>query len=198
MCILKKVKKKLNLYLPSNMTLENLKFPIGHFEMPVEVTSDILNNWIAEIQQLPNELIHVVQNLSKKELKLIYRPNGWNIKQVIHHLSDSHSNALIRFKLALTEENPTIKPYEENLWAELVDGMDDDISYSLLILKGLHHKWHLLLVSMDDNLWERTYFHPESKKSVALKEMIGLYAWHGNHHLAHIKQALQYKGEFEL
>ncbi len=180
------------------MTLEDLKFPIGPFKMPENVTSEILNNWIAEIQQLPNELINVVQNLSKKELKLIYRPNGWNIKQVVHHLADSHANALIRYKLTLTEENPTIKPYAEDLWAELVDSLDDDISYSLLLLKGLHHKWHLLLVSMDENHWERTYFHPQSKKTVALKEMIGLYAWHGKHHVAHIKQALENKGEFEL
>lgn len=180
------------------MTLENLKFPIGAFEIPEKITPEILNHWIAEIQQLPNDLINIVQNLSKKELKLIYRPNGWNIKQVVHHLADSHANAFIRYKLALTEENPTIKPYAEDLWAELVDGMDDDISYSLLILKGVHHKWHLLLVSMDESHWERSYFHPESKKTVTLEEMIGLYAWHGKHHLAHIQQALEYKGEFEL
>ena len=97
------------------MTLENLKFPIGAFEIPEKITPEILNHWIAEIQQLPNYLINIVQNLSKKELKLIYRPNGWNIKQVVHHLADSHANAFIRFKLALTEENPTIKPYAEDL-----------------------------------------------------------------------------------
>lgn len=178
------------------MTLENLKFPIGKFEIQEKITPEILNHWIAEIQQLPNDLINIVQNLSKKELKLIYRPNGWNIKQVVHHLADSHANALIRFKLALTEENPTIKPYAEDLWAELVDGIDDDISYSLLILKGVHHKWHLLLVNIDEIHWERSYFHPESKKTVTLEEMIGLYAWHGKHHVAHIQQALEYKGEF--
>lgn len=180
------------------MKLENLKFPIGLFEMPQDVSNEQLKNWIIEIEQLPENLKTITKNLSIEELNYIYRPNGWNIKQVIHHLSDSHSNALIRFKLALTEENPTIKPYAENLWAELVDGSDDNLHFSLQILEGIHYKWHLLLQNMNENSWNKTYFHPESNKKVTLKEMIGLYAWHCNHHLAHIKQALKYKGEFEL
>lgn len=180
------------------MTLENLKFPIGQFEMPQNISDSQLKNWIVDIEQLPEKIQTITNKISTEELNYIYRPNGWNIKQVIHHLSDSHCNALIRFKLALTEENPTIKPYAENLWATLSDGMDNDISYSLAILKGIHYKWNLLLTNMNENLWKKTYFHPEANKTFTLKEMIGLYAWHSNHHLAHINQALQYKGEFEL
>lgn len=178
------------------MELEQLKYPVGQYGVTENVTSKILNNWITEIQHFPNQVLETVEGISKEELQLKYRPYGWNIKQVIHHCADSHSNAFIRFKLALTEDNPSIKPYAEDLWAELVDGTDDDISYSLLILKGLHHKWHLLLVSLDDNQWERTYFHPEAKKTYTLKEAAGLYAWHCRHHLAHIKQALTLQNQF--
>lgn len=180
------------------MTLENLKFPIGEFEMPQEVSAPQLKNWIIEIQQLPEKLLAITKDLSIDELNLIYRPEGWNIKQVIHHLSDSHSNAFIRFKLTLTEENPTIKPYAENLWAELIDGNSNEIESSMLILKGIHYKWTLLLNSLTTEQLGRRYYHPENKKEFTLIEAIAIYAWHGNHHLAHIKQALEYKGKFEL
>lgn len=180
------------------MTLEKLKFPIGHFVLPSEISEALMENWKSEIKQLPEQLQTLTKNLSEEEANLVYRPNGWNIKQVIHHLSDSHSNALIRFKLTITEENPTIKTYAENLWAELADGNDTNISYSLTMLTAIHYKWSLLLANWSKNDWEKTYFHPEANKSVTLKEMIGLYAWHGNHHLAHIKQALEYKGAFEI
>lgn len=179
------------------MNLEQLKYPIGQFQCPETISTTVLSSWISDIQQFPNQIMEVVDKLSIEELKLNYRPKGWNIKQVIHHCADSHSNAFIRFKLALTEENPNIKPYKEDLWAELIDGNDDDISHSLLILKGLHHKWILLLHNLNENQWKRTYFHPESKKVYVLKEVAGLYAWHCKHHLAHIKQAKEYKNEFK-
>ena len=178
------------------MELDQLKYPIGQFNCPEIITEDILTTWISEIQHFPEQIVSVTDGLSKEELYWKYRPYGWNIKQVVHHCADSHSNALIRFKLALTENNPTIKPYAEDVWAELSDGTDDDISYSLLTLKGLHHKWHLLMVNMDEKDWEKTYFHPESNKSFTLKSVAGLYAWHCNHHLAHIKQALLHKNNF--
>lgn len=179
------------------MNIEQLKYPIGQFECPEAISTTVLSSWISDIQQFPNQVVEVVDKLSIEELKLNYRPNGWNIKQVIHHCADSHSNAFIRFKLALTEENPNIKPYEEALWAELIDGNDNDISHSMMILKGIHYKWTLLMNSLDDTQWKRTYFHPESKKKYVLKEVAGLYAWHCKHHLAHIKQALEYKNEFK-
>lgn len=180
------------------MILENLKFPIGQFEMPKEISAPQLKNWIVEIEQLPEKIQTITEDLSVKELNYVYRPDGWNIKQVIHHLTDSHINSFIRFKLALTEETPTIKPYQEHLWAELIDGKSNEIKSSLLILKGIHNKWTLLLNSLTSEQLLRKYYHPENKKEHTLIEAIALYAWHGNHHLAHIKQALEYKGNFEL
>ena len=178
------------------MNLEQLKYPIGHFEIPREITSETIKNWIIEIYAFTNKIETILENISKQELNFKYRPNGWNIKQLVHHCADSHSNAFIRFKLALTEDNPNIKPYKEALWAELIDGKEDDISYSLMILKGTHHKWTLLLNNLEESHWERTYFHPESKKTYFLKEVVGLYAWHCNHHLEHIKNAINSKGTF--
>ncbi|MES2864652.1 MAG: putative metal-dependent hydrolase [Bacteroidota bacterium] len=180
------------------MTVENLKFPIGPFEMPREITAPQLKNWILEIEQLPEKLQTVTEDLSVEELNYVYRPDGWNIKQVIHHLADSHMNSLVRFKLTLTEETPTIKPYQEHFWAELIDGKSDEIESSMLIIKGVHSKWSLLLNSLTSEQLERKYYHPENKKEHTLLEAIAMYAWHCNHHLAHIKQALEYKGKFEL
>lgn len=180
------------------MTLETLKFPIGQFEMPEKITIEFFNNWVLQLEQLPNNLEKITKNLSVTQLNYVYRPNGWNIKQVIHHLSDSHMNSFIRFKLTLTEDIPEIKPYHENLWAELIDGNSDDIESSMLIIKGIHHKWTLLLNSLTTEQLQRKYYHPENKKKHTLSEAIALYAWHGNHHVAHIKQALHYKGEFNL
>lgn len=180
------------------MTLENLKFPIGEFEMPKEISAPQLKNWIIEIEQLPEKLEAITSSISVEELNYLYRPNGWSIKQVIHHLADSHINSFIRFKLALTEETPTIRPYQEHLWAELIDGKSDDIESSILVLKGIHTKWTFLLNSLTTEQLGRKYYHPENKKEHTLMEAIAMYAWHCNHHLAHIKQALEYKGEFEL
>lgn len=177
-------------------TMKDLRFPIGEFSKPKTITKEDIINWIVEIEDFPFRLIQLTENMSIEELNLIYKPDGWKIKQVIHHCSDSHMNAFIRFKLALTEENPTIKSYEEALWANLIDGNDNDISNSLLLLKSLHNKWILLLKNMNESQWEKTYFHPESKRTYILKEVVGLYAWHCNHHLAHIKQALQYQNKF--
>lgn len=197
MLILKIVKKKLCLILRNNMNLQKLKFPIGEFETPSTISTKEVENWIATITNFPKEVETITDNLTIEELNWLYRPNGWNIKQVVHHCSDSHINAFMRFKLALTEEHPTIKPYAEDLWANLVDGSSDDISHSMMILKAIHYKWSLVLKAMTNEDWERTYFHPESKKLFQLKEVASLYAWHCNHHLAHIKQALAYKNQFE-
>ncbi len=177
-------------------SLELLKFPIEKFELPKEITHSILQHWIDILEQFPSQISSLAKNLSMEELNLIYRPNGWNIKQVVHHCSDSHMNAFIRFKLALTEENPTIKPYKEALWAELIDGNENNISHSLQLLEGIHYKWCLLLKTLDESQYNRTYFHPESKQLYVLKEVVGLYAWHCNHHLAHIKQAILFQNKF--
>lgn len=176
--------------------LEKLKYPIGFFEKPTIISNELIIDWKNTIQIFPFELEKVVENLAFEKLNWVYRPNGWSIKQVIHHCADSHMNAFIRFKLALTEENPIIKPYEESKWANLADGNCDDISSSLSILKGVHQRWTMILNYMNENEFDRNYFHPESQKNYSLKEALGLYAWHCNHHLAHINQALKFKNQF--
>ena len=176
--------------------LFNLKFPIGEFKAPEIITSNQIETWISDIEGFPKEIESITKNLSDKELNWIYRPDGWNIKQVVHHCADSHMNSIIRFKLALTEDSPTIRPYFEDRWAMLVDNNDNDLSSTLSLLKGLHAKLGKLLRSISENELPREFIHPEYGKRFRLDETIGVYAWHGNHHLAHIKQALKYKGEF--
>lgn len=136
-----------------------------------------------------------LKNSVIKKLALHYRPEGWTIRQVVHHCADSHSNAFTRFKLALTEENPSIKPYKENLWAELPDVTTAPVDWSLKIIANIHKRWVVLLKSMSIADFERTYFHPESNRVWKLFEVLALYAWHCNHHLAHVKQAKKMKFE---
>ena len=175
---------------------ELLKYPIGKFIKPETISENQLKSWISEIENFPNRIKILTENLSIENISWEYRKTGWSIKQVVHHCADSHMNSFIRFKLALTEENPTIKPYEEHLWAALDDGIDNDINPSLSIIENVHKRWVLLLKSLTLKQFGRTFYHPESKQKVTLKEATGLYAWHCNHHLAHIKQALLTKTIF--
>ena len=176
--------------------LEKLKFPIGKFIKPDFISNNDLRNWISDIEIFPTNLINLTQNLSIEKLNWIYRPDGWTIKQVIHHCADSHINSFVRFKLALTEDLPIIKPYEEAKWAELIDGSSDSIKPSLQIVEGVHARWVLLLKTFKEEELKRQLIHPANNKKYFLEEMIGLYAWHCNHHLAHIEQALVNKGKF--
>jgi hypothetical protein len=180
----------------NKINLEKLKFPIGKCPKTDNVSINDLENWIKTIEDFPFKIKNLTSNLTIEELNWIYRPQGWNIKQVVHHCADSHVNSIIRFKLALTEDNPTIKPYEEQLWAELVDGNSNTILSSLQIIEGVHSRWVLLLKSLDSTALKRQFFHPTNLKISSLEETIGVYAWHCNHHLAHIEQALLYKGQF--
>lgn len=182
----------------TELTLDKLKYPIGKFSMTETVDETFIQSWISEIESLPDSIEALVKNLNIVELNLPYRPQGWNVKQVVHHLADSHMNAFIRFKLALTEESPIIKPYEEDRWAQLEDGTNNDINDSLNLLKHLHAKWGKLLRTLTSEDLLRVYIHPEHGKRFGLDEAIGMYAWHSNHHLAHIKQALFYKAQFNL
>lgn len=182
--------------MKNDLTPEKLKFPIGQCPKIDDISINDLENWIATIEEFPSKIKSITSTLSVEELNWIYRPNGWSIKQVVHHCADSHINSLIRFKLALTEDNPTIKPYEEQLWAELADGNSDDISSSIQIIEGTHARWVLLLKSLGERELKRKFFHPANLKISSLEETIGVYAWHCNHHLAHVKQALLYKGQF--
>lgn len=177
--------------------LEELKYPIGKFKWPKEISAEDLNSWIAAIENFPAALKAEVENLSDEELNLIYRPEGWNIRQVVHHCADSHTNAFTRFKLALTEDKPIIKPYLESLWAQLPDVTHAKIEWSLQILEGLHKRWIVLLRSMNETDFKKVFVHPEHGRELKLESVTALYAWHCNHHLAHVKQAKKYNGNFE-
>ncbi|PAD22414.1 YfiT family bacillithiol transferase [Terribacillus saccharophilus] len=164
------------------------RFPIGQFQQEGPISEEQIKRWIEEISQLPEQVISLVKRLSESELLHTYREGGWNIKQIVHHIADSHLNSFIRFKLALTEENPIIKPYEEAEWAKLPD-YDMPPQFAFELLASIHRKWVVLLRSLTAEQLERTFQHPESGE-VSLKENIEIYAWHGKHHLAHIRLAL--------
>ena len=178
--------------------MEHLKYPIGRFTCPTEINATHLEEWKATIKTFPRRLKETLEGLSTKQLNWNYRPQGWKIKQVVHHLADSHMNALIRFKLTLTEDTPVIRPYEEALWAQHADDTNDNLESSLKIIEGVHERWLQLMENMDAKDWEKIYIHPEHQKLFTLKESLGMYAWHCNHHLAHIEQALSYEGNFNL
>lgn len=163
---------------------EDLRFPVGKFEK-IDVTEELREQYIKTIEELPNKLTNAVEALSEDQLETPYRPEGWTIKQVVHHIADSHSNSMIRFKLALTEDVPPIKPYMEDKWAELADSKHAPIQLSLDIIKGLHARWTLVLRSMSATDFDRKLFHPEHGE-INLNYMLSLYDWHCRHHLAHI------------
>lgn len=172
------------------MDIENLRYPIGQFEKPEIITQEQIKQWIVEIELFPTRLSNLVKALTNEQLNRQYKPNGWTIKQLVHHCADSHMNSFIRFKLSLTEDTPTIKPYAEDKWAELPDAKDSSISESLQILEGLHSRWAVLLKSLSDGDLQREFIHPEHNKKFSIAENIGVYAWHCNHHLEHIKLAI--------
>jgi len=164
----------------------DLRYPIGKFAFSGEFTHELRAAWISDIEALPNQLREAVKGLNKDQLDTPYREGGWTVRQVVHHAADSHLNAYVRFKLALTEENPTIKPYFEDRFAELEDGKSAPIDISLSLLDSLHKRWVMLLRSMSESDFQRTFIHPESNKTITLDYSTGLYSWHGRHHTAHI------------
>lgn len=166
--------------------MHDLRYPIGEYKKPERFTKHILDTYIARIEALPSILKKEVINLNDDQLETPYRPGGWTVRQVVNHLGDSHINALIRLKCALTEDTPTIKPYREALWAELADGKHMPINAALGILEGTHTRWVVLLKHFKDADWQRGFIHPEKGRELKLNESTGMYAWHGEHHLAHI------------
>lgn len=174
--------------------LDQLRYPIGKYNAPQKIKKSEVKRWIKEIDKLPKKLKDAVKNLSDEQLDTPYRQGGWTIRQVIHHLADSHMNSYTRLKLALTEENPTIKPYEQAKWAELTDGKTLPIKFSVDLLKNLHKRWVTILKTLDKDQLKRTFFHPDKQRNIPLDEFIGLYAWHSNHHLAHIENLKKTKG----
>lgn len=163
------------------------RYPIGKFDIKVNVTKEMRSDFINTIEALPIQLRKEVENLSQQQLDTPYRDGGWTIRQVVHHLPDSHINSYIRFKLALTEDNPKIKTYEEHLWAELQDSFKTPIGVSLSLLESLHTRWAILLRSLTDEQFEKTFQHPEWG-NITLSKTLALYAWHSKHHLAHITE----------
>lgn len=163
----------------------DLRYPIGKFIRPETYTREMVNEWIADIEALPNNLKSVVGPLNNHQLDTPYREGGWTVRQVVHHYADSHMNAFGRLKLTLTEEKPTIKPYKEALWAEQPDGRMP-IESSLQILDGLHHRWVTLLKSVSDEDMHKAFIHPETGREVKLQEFIGIYSWHSRHHVAQV------------
>ena len=155
--------------------MEHLKYPIGRFKKPATYTTAHIQNWMEEIESLPTLMKELVEPLSEEALQKTYRPEGWTIRQVVHHVFDSHINAFIRFKWTLTEDNPTIKAYHEDRWATLPDYEGTPVAVSLQALAGLHFRWSVLLRSLSEADLQRTFFHPESKKSYSLNDMVGLY-----------------------
>jgi len=168
--------------------IERLKFPIGKFDKPAIITKEILSKWVDDILTFPNRLSNEVVSLTDQQLDTQYRPEGWTIRQVVHHCADSHMNSLTRLKLTLTEEQPTIKPYLEERWAELPDTKNMPILPSLKMLEGIHERWAFLLNKLTDEQLARIFIHPEHGQIFRIDENIGLYAWHCNHHLAHITE----------
>jgi uncharacterized damage-inducible protein DinB len=165
--------------------MENLQYPIGKFQYVGPITAEQLDIWIAEIAKAPQKLRFAVQGLTESQLDTPYRLGGWTVRQVVHHVADSHMNSYIRFKLALTEDLPTIKPYDEASWAELTDSVNLPVEISLQLLDSLHLRWVDLLKSTSAEAFKRCFIHPESGET-PLARNLGIYAWHGNHHIAHI------------
>jgi hypothetical protein len=171
----------------------DLRYPVGKFDFQKEVTEDDRRHFIDEIEEAPARLRAAVEGLTPEQIETPYRPGGWSVCQVVHHVPDSHLNSYVRFKLALTEEEPTIKPYHENLWAELADGRTAPVEVSLALLESLHSRWAILLRSLTAKDFDRTFRHPDIGV-LSLSKTLALYAWHGRHHVAHITTLREREG----
>lgn len=167
--------------------MEDLRFPVGKFHYDGSPNDQQKQAFLNEVEQTPAKLRAAVKGLSDSQLDTPYRPEGWTVRQVVHHVPDSHLNAYIRFKLGLTEDDPTIKPYAEDRWAELSDTKATPIEVSLTLLDSLHDRWVRLLRALTPEQWKRTFRHPEMGP-MTLEKTLALYAWHGRHHVAHITE----------
>ncbi len=161
------------------------KFPIGKFNGQPPANEQERQKFLRDIEETPSNLRTAIKGLSEQQLNTPYREGGWTVRQVIHHVPDSHLNSYIRFKWALTEDEPTIKPYYEDRWAELPDSRNTPVEVSLTLLDSLHQRWTTLLHSFSNEDWKKSFRHPELGV-VSLEKALALYAWHGRHHVAHI------------
>jgi len=174
--------------------MSDLRYPIGKFSWEGEATEAQRRQWIEEIAQGPAALRAAVAGLTPAQIETPYRPGGWTVRQVVHHVPDSHLHAYARFKLALTEDEPTVKPFDEVRWAELSDTKTVSLEVSLSLLESLHERWVGLLRSLTAAEYRRTFQHPEYGRALALDETLAMYAWHGRHHVAHITALRQREG----
>lgn len=169
------------------------RYPIGKYQ-PQPFSEQQKQAWLNDLRFLPDDMERAVQNLDQQQLEMPYREGGWSVKQVVHHVADSHMNSLIRFKLGITEDNPTIKPYDENAWAKLDDVDAVPINVSMTLLHGIHIRLVKTIEGLSDEQWKRTVFHPEHQQQMSLWHLLGLYAWHGKHHVAHITTLREQRG----
>jgi len=173
--------------------MTDLRYPIGKFHFDSPLTESQKQTAMDDIARAPANLRAAVKGLSDAQLDTPYRPGGWTVRQVVHHVPDSHLNSYVRFKLALTEDEPTIKPYAEDRWAELADTKSTPIEVSLTLLESLHDRWVRLLRSLTPEEWKRTFRHPELG-AMTLEKTLALYAWHGRHHVTHITSLREREG----
>lgn len=169
------------------MDLETLQYPVGRFSWNGETSSQARDERLRVIEETPAELRRVVAGLTGEQLDTPYRPDGWTVRQVVHHYADDHMNSYVRFKLALTEDAPTIKPYSEPLWGELPDARLGAIEPSLNLLAALHQRWIAGWRALAPSDWLRTFHHPRSGSAVSLDRLAALYSWHGRHHVAQVR-----------
>ena len=174
-----------------NPSIEHLSYPIGRAPLPEgPLTPAERAILIQQIAELPAQLTAAAKAVGGVGLEQLYRPGGWSGRQVIHHLADSHLNCYCRYRLALTEDTPTVRPYDEQAWAELPDVAATPITVSLTLLDALHTRWVTLLHHLSEAQWQRTFYHPGTKRDFTLDQALAMYAWHGQHHLAHLKLLL--------
>jgi len=169
------------------------RYPIGKFSFEGPLTPDLKMQFISHIEETPARLRAAVHGLSDKQLDTPYREGGWTVRQLTHHIPDSHMNAYIRFKMALTEDAPTIKPYMEDRWAELREAKQSPVEVSLALLDSLHQRWVMSLRNLSETDWKRTFLHPDLG-TVPLEKSLALYAWHGRHHVAHVAKLRERMG----
>jgi uncharacterized damage-inducible protein DinB len=169
---------------------ERLRYPVGKEsaqpEYSREFSEDLKVSLLDDIRILPSSLEYAIQDLDESQLQVPYRPGGWTIHQIVHHLADSHMNAYVRFKLAMTEESPVIKPYDQDAWAILTDSRELPVNVSITLLHALHTRWCRFMDDLSGEQWQRTIYHPEREAQLSLWELLKSYAWHGRHHTAHI------------
>ncbi|MGB6269620.1 MAG: putative metal-dependent hydrolase [Olleya sp.] len=177
----------------TDQQLEQLKYPIGKFDCPTNISASTIEAWISILEHFPSRLEQLVAHLSDKQLDTQYRPKGWTVRQVVHHVADSHHNSYTRFKWAMTEDNPVIKAYDENAWAIQHD-YNQPIEASLLHIKAVHTKLVHFVKGLSIDQLQRTFIHPDGNEVIALNENLGIYAWHSNHHYAHIENLVKREG----